>query len=123
MILNILCYPIHLILRFMNLYLRISTRYRIYLSILLLFFKYRPLPHTNRQLNTTPFTFNWSDVVCGDNIFSLNLFYYIINSKSISTSLPLSAFCFFRIYLTRLAYSILILLSSLFFSIFFIYYK
>lgn len=65
-------------------------------------------------------TFSWSEVVCGDSNLSLNLFLSIISSKSMSTSLPRSAFCFFRIYFSALAYSILILLSSLFFSIFFI---
>ena len=65
-------------------------------------------------------TLSWSEVVWGESILSLNLFLSIISSKSMSTSLPRSAFCFFRIYFSALAYSILILLYSLFFYIFFI---
>ena len=78
-ILYILCYPIYFKFRLMYFYLGISTRDRVYLSILLLFFKDGSLPHTDSKLKHSTSTLRSALETWGDNIFYLNLFFSIIS--------------------------------------------
>jgi len=123
MILDVLRDTIDLVLWLVYFDLGIRARNRIYFSTLLLLFEDRPLAHTNRKLSDMSFTLRSALEMCGESIFSRNLFFSIINSKSISTFLPLWALMIFFSSFSLFAYYILSLLSSRFFYIFLISYR
>ena len=120
MIFDVLGDPVNLVLGFMDLDLGICARNGIDLSVLFFFLEDGSLSNANGQLARTILTLSWSDCVCGDSSFYLNLLFSIISSKSMSTFLPLWALRTFLSSFSRLASSIFILRSSLFFYIFLI---
>ena len=119
-IFNVFGDSIDFVLRFMDFYLRIGAGNGINLAILLFFLEDGSLTDTHCELYCGWITLRSLLGVCGDSIFSLNLFFLIMSSKSISTFLPLCRLRTFFSYFSRFASYIFILRYSRFFSIFLI---
>ena len=92
MVIDVLGDPVNLVLGFVNFDLWVGTGNRVYFSALLFLFEDGPFADTDGELLGTAGTFSWSELVCGDSIFSLNLLFSIISSKSMSVFLPLCSF-------------------------------
>ena len=76
--------------RFMHSHLRVGCWNRIYLPVGFLLLKDWSFPDANSKLHEVRSTLLSAEETCGDRIFSLNLFFSIMISKSISTFLPLA---------------------------------
>ena len=119
-ILDIFGDAIHFVFGFMDFYLRICARNRVDLPVLFFLLKDRTLPDADSELCCWFVTLRSMLEVWGESSLSLNLFFSIMSSKSMSTFLPLLALMIFFSSFYLLASSILSLRSSLFFSIFLI---
>jgi len=117
MILDIFGDTIYFELWFENPNLWVGWRNWIYFSILLLFFENGSFSNADGELDERRVTLFSELKTWGDSIFSLNLFFSIMISKSMSTFLPLARLYAFFSYFSRFISSILILLYSLFCSI------
>jgi hypothetical protein len=111
---------IDLVLGLVHLDLRVGAGDGVDFSSLLLLFEDGSFANADSELCVGGGTLSSLLEVCGESSFSLYLLFSIMSSKSMSTFLPLCRLSVFFSSFSRLASSILILLSSRFFSIFLI---
>ena len=88
-IFDILSNAIHFVLWLVYFYLGVCTGNRIDLTALFFFFEDGSFSNTDCKLDQIRRTLSSAFATCGASSFYLNLFFSIINSKSMSTFLPL----------------------------------
>jgi hypothetical protein len=89
MILHILGDAVYLVLRLVDLDLRIGAGNRVYLATLLFLLEDGSLTDADCQLSGEGCTLSSLELVCGESSFSLKRLFSIMSSKSMSTFFPL----------------------------------